>query len=166
MARVRQVGGSACAAVAVVAVLVGWLQPSPDLTKADARSFTAHALREIGVRDATVDRRVDAGTYRPRRSSDRIAVWHTRASAPGGNLSLDVDRDRGQAVFVDDVSTDGTERLLTDDQFAALGRLTTDPARHRRVARNMAATIAGLLAASVAVLATTLVPRRLQEMHP
>jgi hypothetical protein len=162
MARMRRVGGIACAALAVLAVLIGWLQPTPDITTGDARRFTERALTDIGVERVRVSEKVVAGRYTPKGGTKRIDVWETDATVAGGHIKLTVDQGRGEAVFVDDVAADGS-RLLTDAQFTALGEVVTDPARSRRITRNVAGTIAGLLAACVAVLATAVVPRRLEN---
>jgi hypothetical protein len=162
MIRWRQLGGVACVAIALLMVLFGWLQRQPDLTKDDARAFTSHALGRIGMQDVQVAADVKAGTYARNGVKAPLRVWDTSAMVRGGTISLKVDRRIGQAVFVDD-KADAGGQLLSNAQFTALGRVTTDPARSRRLQRNVVGTLAGLAVACGAVLATAVVPRRLEE---
>jgi hypothetical protein len=164
MDRLRRVGGATIVVIALLIVLFGWLQKQPHLTKDDARGFTSHALRSGGLQNVTVAKDVKAGTYALRGARSPLPVWDTSATVRGGKISLKVDRRVGQAVFVDD-RADGGGQLLSDAQFNALGRVSTDPARSRRLERNAVGTLAGVALACVAVLATTIVPRRLEEQH-
>ncbi len=155
MAEVRRRGGLACAAVALIAVLaawiLGWISP-PELTAADARQFTERALEGIGLDAIRVEPDVRSGTYTIRGTETELDVWETSALVSGGQVELKVDREIGEAVFVDDVNAEGDDRLLSDDQFRELGDFRTDPARERRLLRNIAGTVAGILTAAAAVL--------------
>jgi hypothetical protein len=155
MAEIRRRGGLACAVVALIAVLgawiLGWTSP-PELTAADARAFTHRALDEIGLDAIRVDATTRSGTYTIRGTETELDVWETSARVSGGRIELKVDREIGEAVFVDDVNAAGDDRLLSDEQFRQLGDFRTDPARERRLLRNIAGTVAGVVTAAVAVL--------------
>ena len=102
-------------------------------------------------------------------SDPPVDVWETRAILPDGQIELYVERRGDSAVFVRDTRNDGG-RLLTDAQFAALGRFRLNPADQRRrdderPARTLG--IALLVVAVVSLFATVLTGAadRRQRVH-
>jgi hypothetical protein len=161
VSRLRTLVGWSCAAVALGALLVGWLQPPPDLTRADAREVAERALDHVGVRRATVAERVEAGRFL-RDDEELIPVWRARATVEGfdGTVMLEVDRDDGSLVHLDDRSTDQSTRLLSDEQFDRFDGYATNPAQDRRLQRNLLLALAAAAAACAAVALATLPDRK------
>ena len=121
----------------IVAVVVSTAACSTKaaMTAEDARAFTERALGRVGYANAVVDANPSRARYQspdPRYHSDApVDVWQTRAVVPDGEIELYVQRRGDSAVFVRDTRTSGG-RLLTDAQFAALGRFRFNPADDRR----------------------------------
>ena len=127
------------------------------MTAQDARTFTSKALAKIGYRGAIVDTQPARTRYKspdPRFQSDPpVEVWQTRAVVPDGEIELYVQRRGDSAVFVRDTRTGGG-RLLSDEQFQALGKFRLNPADKRR--RDSQRTAGALGVALVVVVAASL----------
>jgi hypothetical protein len=152
MRRGALVGGAALCVVAITAVVTAWLAHAPALDRADAREMTRRALRAAGLDGVEVSREVVAAQHQPADGSAPIDVWKTIATVEGGTVVLDVDRDDGRAVYLDDLTADGTAQLLDDEQFRTVDRFTYQPALDDRLRRNGVASLAGVAIVGVAVL--------------
>lgn len=141
--RLRTTIGWVCAAVALGALLVGWLQPPPDLSRDDARTVAQRSLDHVDVEGARVAPTVVARTFE-REGRDAVDVWVTSATVRGfaGTIELQVDRGDGTLVHLDDRSDDQSSRLLSDEQFARFDGYATNPAQDRRLRRNLLLTVA------------------------
>lgn len=161
MSRLRTLVGWSCTAVALGALLVGWLQPPADLTKADAREVAERALEHVGIDEVVVADRVEAGRFL-RDDEELIPVWRASATVEGfdGTVTLEVDRDDGSLVHLDDRSRDQSARLLSDDEFARFDGYATNPAQDRRLRRNLLLTLAAAAVAFTAVALATLPDRK------
>lgn len=153
MSRLHRAAVAGVAVGAIVLVIAAWQQDRPELSAADARSFTEHALDHLGFEAIEVAPKAPAATYQPQSGGGPIRVWQTTATVRGGRVEILVQRDAGVAVFVEDRTTDGTRQLLTADQFRVLAEYEHDPPLDARLRRNVIATIAGMLLAGVAVAA-------------
>lgn len=139
-----------CVAVAGVALLVAWLSDPPALDAGDARAVAENSLRRIGFEDVSVAAKVDRREHRPAAGGAPIDAWRTRSTVEGGTVELWVAVRDGAAVFLLDRSADGTEQLLTDEQFEQLRTISVRPPADRMRTRNIAGTVA---AAGIAVVA-------------
>jgi hypothetical protein len=146
--------------LALVVVLVtafAWLQRPDHITATEAVRAARDAFEAAGL-DVVVADQPEAGSYDPGGSEDRIAVWRTSARIDGATIGLWLSRDDGEAVFLDDLTPDGTSRLLSDAQFQAVGDHYENPALGRQVRRNLVVTAAAVLI--LAVLAVMAAPGR------
>ena len=77
---------------------------------------------------------VEAGRFL-REESELIPIWRASATVEGfdGTVVLEVDRDDGSLVHLDDRSRDQSSRLLSDEQFARFDGYATNPAQDRRL---------------------------------
>jgi hypothetical protein len=149
-----------CAVIAAVVLVAAWLEGPPELTRVQAREATQRALEEAGVRDVEVRRRVNENTYLSS-EGDEIPVWETRADVRGGMVTLYIARDDGVAVYLNDLTEGGSERLLTQRQFRRLRQVVDNPVRDEWVQRTIRLTIAAVLLVPVAAAAAvTPDPRR------
>jgi hypothetical protein len=135
-----------------------WFTPTPELGADDATDLAVDALAEA---DVEVDR-----VRPPRRAEHRteegeaVDVWvviaETRVDGEREQLELRVQRSAGRLVYVDDrIGPDDAERLLTDDEFDALGAHRDDSLADRWVLRNGLGVLSALVIAAVCyVLAT------------
>lgn len=153
-----------CAVVAVAAVAGAWLQPRPDLTREDARRFTAHVLEAAGFDDVEVTPLVTRASDPPppaQPDAVTLEVWVTAATVEDGLVSFSVDRNAAQVLRYLDQGPGG-EGFLSSAQQERIDDYDTDPALQRRIRRNAAATGAGGLVGLVAVAAA----RRLSLRQP
>jgi len=135
-----------------------WFTPTPELGADDARRLALDALAEADVegRVAGEPRRAEHRT----RDGDRVAVWvvdvETRAGGRREAIELRVQRSAGRLVYVDDrIGADDAERLLSDEEFEALGAHRDDSLADRWVLRNALVVVGALvIAATCFVLAT------------
>jgi len=143
------------------------------MTAQDARTFTAKAVARIGYPGAIVDTQPSRTRYKspdPRFQADApVEVWQTRAVVPDGEVELYVQRRGDSAVFVRDTRTGGG-RLLSDDQFRALGKFRLNPADKRRRESQRVPGVLGvalvvIAAASVFATVLTGAADRRQRIH-
>jgi hypothetical protein len=147
-------------AVAVAAAAWAWTEPMPDLTRDDARRFTADALAAAGFDDLTVDDLVTPGVFVAAQHDERAEVWITTAVMEGQTVEMRIDRETPQALLIDDNTPDGP--LLDEDQFAAVDEYMEHPRRDERLRRNYIATAAAVVTVVVAVVLMVVAPRRLR----
>src|SRR3546814_3526527 len=88
-------------------------------------------------------------------AGDTVDAWRVRVGvqAAGGDEEIEVrvQQSAGQLLYVDDRNgADDAERLLTDEQFAILGRYRDDSLADRWVLRNALAAVAAVLTAGTA----------------
>jgi hypothetical protein len=142
--------------LALVVVLVtafAWLQQPDHITAAEAVRAARGAFEAAGL-DVVVAGHPEAGRYDPGGGEERIAVWRTSAQLDGATIALWLSRDDGEAVWLDDLTPDGTSRLLSDAQFQAVGDHYENPALGRQVRRNLVVTAAAaVILAVLAVIA-------------
>lgn len=135
-----------------------WFTPTPELEADDAGALVIDALTEADVDVARVS--ASRKIVHETEERDLIDAWRVRANVRvDGELEqieLRVQQSAGQLVYVDDrIGEDDTERLLTEDQFASLGRHRDDTLADRWVLRNALAAVAALfIAGTCYVLAT------------
>src|SRR4051812_38932493 len=103
--RSRSLVAIVCMVVALGAVAAAWLEARPKPTSGDASALAERALRAAGVPSAAVgDGAVVAGVYQSGAGGERFEVWRvTVRVASGATIELDVDRDSGGFVQLDDV---------------------------------------------------------------
>lgn len=142
---------------ALGAAAASWFTPTPQLEASDASDLARDALAEAGVevdRIATPVRMVHETE-----GGDEIDAWRVRADVQVDGdpeeIEVRVQRSAGQLVFVDDrIGADDAERLLSEDQFAVLGRYRDGSLADRWVLRNgLAAVTALIIAGTCYVLA-------------
>jgi hypothetical protein len=145
------------AAAAVVVTVFAWGEPLPDLTAEDARQFSANAFEAAGFTEGAVRPDVEEATYRED-DGPAFDVWITITDLEGQPVELWIDRERSQAVQIDDNTDQGP--LLTDDQFQTLDRYEEHPGADERRRRNWLVTGAATLAVAVAAGALWFTGRR------
>jgi hypothetical protein len=167
--RLRDWGLVLLGLVVVMLVAVAWLERPSETTARDAVQTAEDAFVAAGLRSAVVDPDAQPGTYTDERG-DAIAVWRVAATLDGAPMELWLARDDGEPVFLDDVTVDGTARLLTQAQFDAIDSAADNPALARQVRRNLVVT-----AAAVAILVVVVIlmmtrhpthPRPLEQASP
>jgi hypothetical protein len=136
-------------AAAVAALVRAWTEPMPDLTREDARVFTAGALAAAGFDDVVVDNVVTPGVH-IEESGEQFDVWITTAILEGQTVELRVDRAEPQALEIDDNTPEGP--LLDEAQFQVVDDYMVHPQREERLRRNYFATAAAVLAVALAVV--------------
>jgi len=137
----------------VAVVVAAWLQPRPDLTREDARRFTASVLEAAGFDAVDVTPLVTSAKDPPpptQPDAVTLDVWVTAATVEGGLVSFSIDRNAAQVVRYLDQDPGG-DAFLTEAQQRRIDDYDTDPALQRRVRRNVAATVAAALGAVVAL---------------
>ncbi len=129
--------------VAVGAAGAAWFTPRPDLDAGQAAGTAVGALASVGF-DATVTKPVTRATH-DTADGRTVDVWDVFADVEGEEIETEVQVDAGQLVYLDDrVGADQSDRLLSDDQFAAIADYRDNAALHDWVGRNVAASVAGL----------------------
>lgn len=131
------------------------IDPQP-MSAADATRFARRALEESGVRGATFDGKVEASTFTPT-GSDPVAVWRVTARVGDDAVVLFIEQVGDQVLNLDDEIGPG-RHVLSDQQFAALGRFRHDPVRDRARERQFLPALAagglvGLTGAALAIVA-------------
>lgn len=135
-----------------------WFTPTPELGPDDASGLAFDALGEAGVDVGRVS--APREIVHETRDGDTVDAWSVRANVRVDGeveqIELRVQRSAGQLVYVDDrIGEGGTERLLTEDQFATLEGHRDDTLADRWVLRNALAAVAALVIAGTCyVLAT------------
>ena len=135
-----------------------WFTPTPEIEAAEAVDVARVALEEAGVA-SEVDRRPQAGVHETEDGREIDAWFVVLAVDAGGQpeqIELRVQRSAGRVIYVDDrIGPDDTERLLTQEQFEALGDHRDDSGSGRWVTRNLLAAVSAAVAAGTSyVLAT------------
>jgi hypothetical protein len=136
-----------CGVGALAVIPTAWFQSSPSLTAHDAAVFATEALGSAGIPGATVSG-VDARTFVPQGAGGARRAWLVTVSVQSAVVELWIDRDRCDALRLDDRSGGGA--LLTDAQLRQIPGHHGYPSLDARVRRNLVATVAALLAACVA----------------
>ncbi len=135
--------------VAVGAAGASWFTPRPDLDAGQAADTTVGALASVGF-DATVPEPATRATH-DTADGRTVDVWDVFADVDGTQIETQVRVDAGQLVFLDDrIGADGSDRLLSDDQFAAIADYRDNATLHDWIGRNVAASLAGVLTIVVA----------------
>jgi len=135
-----------------------WFTPTPELDADDASELAVEALRSA---DVDVER-VQAPTLMVHETEERdlVDAWSVPVEVQAGDavqeIELRVQESAGRLVYVDDlIGVDGTERLLSDEQFERMGRHRDDTLADRWVLRNALAAVAAVgIAATCYLLAT------------
>ena len=148
MHRVIRIAAWVLVFVAPAAAVTSWFTPRPDLDRSDAAETALGALEEAGF-EGEVDGRIRPGVHELE-NGDTVEVWFVPLDVEGEPVELRVRRSVGQLVYVDDrIGPDDTERLLTDDQFEAMGEYRNDATLGRWVLRNAAGSIDAAIIAVV-----------------
>ena len=131
------------------------IDPQP-MSAADATRFARRALEESGVRGATFNGKVEASTFTPT-GSKPVAVWRVTARVGDDDVALFIEQVGDQVLNLDDEIGPG-RHVLSDQQFAALGRFRYDPVRDRARDRQflpalVAGGLIGLTGAALSIVA-------------
>lgn len=133
---------------AVGAAAAAWFTPRPLLDPDDAADVAVAALAEVGI-DGTVAGDPEIVSHTPE-DGGSVAAWAVFVDVEGETIELRVQESAGQLVYVDDrIGPDDGERLLSDDEFAEIGRYRDDTVFRRWVAQNVAGSIAVIPIAAV-----------------
>ena len=135
-----------------------WFTPTPEIEAEEAVDVARLALDEAGIA-SEVERTPRAGVHETEDGREVDAWFVVLAVDAGGEpeqIELRVQRSAGRVIYVDDrIGPDDTERLLTQEQFEALGDHRDDSRSTRWVARNLLAALsAAVIAGASYVLAT------------
>ncbi len=127
----------------VIGVYASGIEPKP-MSAGDASDFARQALEESGVRNATVTGKVEASSFQPERGKP-LKVWKVPAKVGDDVITLFIEQLGDQVLNLDDLI--GPDRhVLTQEQFAALGRFRDDPVGDRARSRQLLpALVAGAL---------------------
>ena len=156
--RIVRTGAWVLLFAALGAAAASWFTPTPQLDTDDAAELARDALAEA---DVDVDR---VGTRRRAEhrteGGDAVDVWiveaRTRVDGEPERLELRVQRSAGRFVYVDDrVGPDDAERLLTDEQFEALGAHRDDSLADRWALRNGLGVLSAFVIAGVSYVIAT-----------
>ena len=136
-----------CGRAALAVIPAAWLAPRPSLTAHDAAVFATNALGAAGIPGGR-GTGVEPRTYVPQGPGGARRAWLVTISVQTASVDLWVDRERGEALRIDDRS--GVGYLLTDAQLREIPGRHDYPSLAGRVRRNVVASVAALLAACVA----------------
>jgi len=156
--RIVRLGAWVLLFAALGAAAAAWFTPTPELDADDAAQLALDALAEADV-EGEVTGAPERADHRTE-DDERVGVWIvevvTRVDGEREPIELRVQRSAGRLVYVDDrVGEDDAERLLSDEQFEALGAHRDDSLADRWVRRNALAVVSALLIAGTCfVLAT------------
>ncbi len=143
---------------ALGAAAASWFTPTPELDADDASQLALDALAGADVAVERVEPPVRM--VHETEEGDLVDAWRVPVEVQAGDavqeIELRVQESAGQLVYVDDlIGADGTERLLSDEQFERMGQHRDDTLADRWVLRNALAAIAAIVtAATCYVLAT------------
>lgn len=135
-----------------------WFTPTPEIDADDAVDVARVALAQVGVASELV-RAPEEGVHETKRGED-VDAWFIAlavdADGSSEQIELRVQRSAGRVVYVDDrIGDDDSERLLSQEQFEALGDHRDDSRSDRWVTRNLLAAVsAAAIAGTSYVLAT------------
>jgi hypothetical protein len=135
-----------------------WFTPTPQLDADDASDLALGALEGA---DVDVERvRPPVPMVHETREGDLVDAWRVLVDVQAQDaieeVELRVQETAGQLVYVDDlIGADGTERLLSDEQFEVMRQHRDDTLADRWVLRNAMAAVAAIgIAATAYILAT------------
>ena len=136
--------------VAPAAAAASWFTPRPALDAAEAAQTALGALDEVGV-EGEVTEPVVLAPHVPE-DGDPVDAWVVLVDVAGDEtIEVRVQESAGRLVYVDDrIGPEDTERLLTDDQFDAIGEYRDDVTSGQWIQRNVVAVAAAAVAAAVA----------------
>lgn len=140
------------------AAAASWFTPTPELDADDASELAGDAL---GDADVDIDRiRPAVRMVHETEDGDEVDAWRVLVDVQIRDrdevIELRVQESAGQLVFVDDNGgPDGTEPLLSDEQFEVLRDHRDRSLADRWVLRNAFAAVAALAAAAVSYLIAT-----------
>lgn len=135
-----------------------WFTPTPELEADEAADVARRALTEAGV-TSELAAPPEQGVHETK-GGDEVDAWIVElavtADGVADQIELRVQRTAGRLVYVDDrIGPEDAQRLLTDDQFDALGEYRDDSRSDRWVARNLLAAVSAVVVAGTCfVLAT------------
>jgi hypothetical protein len=145
----QALGAGGLALVALAVAGTAWWEDVPPLTAADAVTATQDAFDGAGV-EADVATDPVRTTYASR-TRDPVDVWAVRATVRAELVQVQLTRDGAHPVAIDDRSLDGSTYVLSDLEYETLAAHVDDPARTRRVQRNVTITIAAVLVVALAL---------------
>jgi len=135
-----------------------WFTPTPELEADDAVDVARVALAKVGVASDLV-RPPEEGVHETK-DGEEVEAWFIPLAVDAGGeserIELRVQRSAGRVIYVDDrIGPDDEERLLSQEQFEALGDHRDDSRSDRWVTRNLLAAVgAAAIAGTSYVLAT------------
>lgn len=135
-----------------------WFTPTPELEADDASELAGDALGEAGIEVQRIAPPVRV--VHETEEGDTVDAWRVRADVDvdgdSEEIEVRVQQSVGRLVYLDDrIGADNSERLLTEDQFAAFSEHRDDSLADRWVLRNaLAAAAALIIAATSYVLAS------------
>jgi len=143
---------------ALGAAAAAWFTPTPELDADDARELAVEALAEADVRAEPAARPRKAAHVT--QDDEEVGVWivplDVRAGGRTEEIELRVQRSAGRLVYVDDrIGPDDGDRLLSDQQFEALGRHRDDTLADRWALRNGLGGLSAVLVAGTCYLLAT-----------
>ena len=143
---------------ALGAAAASWFTPAPELEADDAGDLARVALARSGVASQLSGQPVE-GVHETE-DGDEIDAWIVDLAVDAGGtaeqIELRVQRSAGRVIYVDDrVGPDDAERLLSQEQFEALGAHRDDRRVDRWALRNVLAAVSAVAVAGTCyVLAT------------
>lgn len=162
--------------VAIGAAAAAWFTPRSDVDADLAADVALSALDTAGIDDADVVGSPTRGVYRARvepvaapdtsapsaedtaepELGPEVPVWVVVVSLDGAEIEMNIDDEKGQLVYVDDlIGKDRSERALTEEQWNDVA-VYRDDHRDRWVERN----ITGSAAAAAIVGVGFVIARR------
>jgi hypothetical protein len=154
----RPVAAFGLAAIALVIAGLAWWEDVPALTAADAVTAAEHGFAGAGL-DAEVGADPFPTTYASN-TRDPVDVWSVQATVRSELVHLQLSRVGADPVAIDDRALDGSSYVLSDLEYQALAAHLDDPARDRRVRRNLAVTTAAVAILAVALALAAAAPRK------
>jgi hypothetical protein len=135
-----------------------WFTPTPELEAEDASDLARRALlaAEVDVERVKPPVRMVHETE----ADDLVDAWSVRidvrTQAGVEEVEVRVQESAGQLLYVDDlIGADGTERLLSEQQFEVMSQQRDDTLADRWVLRNAMAAVAAIGIAATAYLLAT-----------
>ena len=138
--------------VAPAAAIASWFTPRPALDASDAAQTALGALEEVGI-EGELTEPVVLAPHVPE-DGEPVDAWVVLVDVAGDEtIEVRVQESAGRLVYVDDrIGPDDTERLLTDDQFDAIGEYRDDATSGQWIRRNVTAVVAAAAAAALAFI--------------